>query len=94
MSTPGPFFSPLEERLAGAHPEAALDECRALLDELRVRLQAEAALAQPVRRYQRVVAARLAVDAASEVISQIGSVGANAAANPYSTAPDQLRKLP
>jgi hypothetical protein len=94
MSDPGPFFSPLEEKLAGANADIALDECRAMLEALRVRLRSQASLAQPVSRYQRLATAQLAVDAASEVLSRIEGASETTSVNPYVTAPDQLRKLP
>jgi hypothetical protein len=94
MSKPGPFFSPLEERLAGEQASLALDECRVMLEALRLRLRSEANLAQPVHRYQRLATAQLAVEAASEVLSQLGAASEDTGVNPYLTAPDRLRKLP
>ncbi len=84
-------FSPLEERLAGPEASAAVSECQAVLAEMRQRLNAEAATHQPVARFQHIEACRLAVEAASEVISEVGASDSDLAPNPFHVGPDHLR---
>jgi len=85
-------FSALEEALAGDQAASALKESRAALDALGNRLRVELAIAQPTSRFQRLEAARLAVEAASVVLSRVDLVHAGVGANPFRTGPDQLRK--
>ena len=84
-------FSPLEERLAGPEASAVSSECQAVLADLRQRLGAEAAAQQPVARFQRIAACRLAVEAASAVLSEVRGSSSEAAPNPFHVGPDHLR---
>lgn len=84
-------FSPLEERLAGSEAGAASSDCLAVLSGVRQRLNAEASAHQPVARFQRIAACRLAVEAASEVLSEVHAGGSQPAPNPFHVGPDHLR---
>lgn len=91
MSTPNISFSPLEERLAGPEHREAIMECLQMLDNASSRLGSEASRHQPVSRFKRLEAARLAVAAASEVMSAVRSAEIEAAPNPYQSGPEQIR---
>jgi len=84
-------FSPLEERLVGPERRQAIMECQQMLDIASVRLQSEASGHQSVSRFKRFEAARLAIAAASEVVSAIRSASIEAAPNPYQSGPEQIR---
>lgn len=84
-------FSPLEERLAGPEAGGASIECQASLNDIRQRLSAEAAVHQPVYRFQRIAACRLAVEAASAVLSELDVGSSESAPNPFHVGPDHLR---
>ena len=91
MSTPSVSFSPLEERLAGPEHREALSDCQQMLNNASGRLESEASRHQPVSRFKRFEAARLAIAAASEVVSAVRSENIEAAPNPYQSGPEQIR---
>ena len=82
MSTPSVSFSPLEERLAGAEHREALSDCQQMLNNASGRLGSEASRHQPVSRFKRFEAARLAIAAASEVVSAVRSPGGRPGTDP------------
>lgn len=91
MSAPSVSFSLLEERLAGPEHRQALIDCRQMLDNASVRLVRESSRHQPMLRFKRFEAARLAIAAASEVVSAVRSENIEAAPNPYQSGPEQIR---
>jgi hypothetical protein len=91
VSEQGITFSKLEERLASPEASEALVECQQMLSGLSERLRGQSSGSLPVARYRRIEAARLAIEAESEVLSAAGAAHTVAAPNPFQTGPDQIR---
>lgn len=89
MSTGSPVrFSGLEERLAGPGADAALRECEQTIDGLSARLRAESLSRHPVARYRRIEQTRLAIAAASEVLSAVRAGMESPPSYPRQSGPD------